>query len=205
MFITTPNGRLEGDGIEDIIEKYGKDCLKGARLAYADLSKAKLSGVNLGHADLYGANLYGADLKGADLEGANVYRANLYGADLRGARNLPELAIAQTSILPEGEIIGWKQAFDAERNPLVVRLLIPTDARRVNGTDRRCRADKAKVLEIQTPGGGDAGQVAYSGMDRDFVYRVGETVTATDFDDDRWNESMPGIHFFITRAEAVVY
>lgn len=36
MLITTPNGRLEGDDIEDIIEKYGKDCLKGAHLAYAD-------------------------------------------------------------------------------------------------------------------------------------------------------------------------
>jgi hypothetical protein len=34
---------------------------------------------------------------------------------------------------------------------------------------------------------------------------VGETIEVKDFDDDRWNECSAGIHFFITRKEAVEY
>ena len=44
-----------------------------------------------------------------------------------------------------------------------------------------------------------------SNYDKTFIYRVGEVVTVDDFDDDRWNECAPGIHFFITREEAVRY
>lgn len=32
-----------------------------------------------------------------------------------------------------------------------------------------------------------------------------ETVSVADFDENRWNECAPGIHFFITREEAVRY
>lgn len=35
MKITTPNGILEGESIEAILEKYGRDCLLGANLAGA--------------------------------------------------------------------------------------------------------------------------------------------------------------------------
>ena len=34
-------------------------------------------------------------------------------------------------------------------------------------------------------------------------YKVGEIAKVDDFDDDRRNECAPGIHFFITRQEAV--
>jgi hypothetical protein len=44
-----------------------------------------------------------------------------------------------------------------------------------------------------------------SDHDKNFLYRVGETVEVKDFDDDRWNECSTGIHFFITRDEAVIY
>ena len=44
-----------------------------------------------------------------------------------------------------------------------------------------------------------------SNYDSRFVYRIGETVEVPNFDDDRWNECAPGIHFFITRQEAVEY
>lgn len=44
-----------------------------------------------------------------------------------------------------------------------------------------------------------------SSHDPDFTYKKGETVHVEDFDTNRWNECAPGIHFFITRAEAVAY
>lgn len=179
MKITTPHGTLEGDNIEAILKQYGRDCLRGA--------------------DLYGADLYGANLSGADLRGAN----------LSGAK-LPELSIAKTSILPdEGDIIGWKKAWtdDMPATPVIVKLLIPADAQRSNATGRKCRASKARVLDLQDKQGNSLppDTTAYSGHDTDFTYKKGETIHVEDFDTDRWNECAPGIHFFVTRIEAVEY
>ena len=148
-------------------------------------------------ADLRGANLYGANLYGADLRGANLYGADLRGANLYGAMNF-KLPIACPYT---GEFIGWKKA-----NGYIVKLLIPEDAKRLSATGRKCRCNKAKVLEIQVLDGrrADISEVR-SGYDHDFVYTAGETVQVDNFDDDRWNECSTGIHFFITREEAVDY
>jgi len=47
MKIHTAKGILEGESIEAIIEKYGRDCLSGANLRYADLSYANLRSAKL--------------------------------------------------------------------------------------------------------------------------------------------------------------
>ena len=198
---------------------YGAD-LRGADLRYADLSDADLRyaklrdadlyGADLCGANLYGANLYGADLSDANLSGADLRDANLSGADLRDA-NYVQLSIAKTSILPdEGDIIGWKKAYvDGTMLPksVIVKLLIPADAQRSNGTGRKCRASKARVLDLQDKQGNSLppDTTAYSGHDTDFTYKKGETIHVEDFDTNRWKECAPGIHFFITRIEAVKY
>ena len=176
--------------------------LRHADLRHADLRNASLRKANLCGVDLRGANLYGADLQGADLRYASLYDANF-----DGARNIPPSVIAKTSILPdEGDVIGWKQARDVNNAPVIVKLLIPADAQRSNATTRKCRASKAKVLDIQNLGGESLdGVTANSKYDKDFIYRKGETVHVFDFDMNRWNECAPGIHFFITRQEAVEY
>ena len=46
---------------------------------------------------------------------------------------------------------------------------------------------------------------AVSNYDSNFVYEVGKIVEANNFDENRWKEYVPGIHFFITRNEAVMY
>ena len=195
---------------------YGADLrrayLYGADLSGADLRRAYLSGADLSGADLSGADLRRADLYGADLSGADLRRADLSGADLSGAdlsgADLPELTIAKTSILPdEGDIIGWKKAYVDDTTPVIVKLLIPSDAQRSNSTGRKCRASKARILDLQDKQGNSLppGTTAYSSHDPDFTYRKGETVQVEDFDTNRWNECAPGIHFFITRIEAVEY
>ena len=197
MKITTPNGILEGDSIEAILKKYGTACLLGAYLRYAYLRYADLRYADLRDADLRDADLFRADLRGADLR----------GADLRGA-NLSELTVAQTSILPdEGDIIGWKKALALDGAPIIVKLLIPSDAKRSNSTGRKCRANKARILDLQDRQGNSLppDTTAYSSFDPDFTYKKGETVHVEDFDTNRWNECAPGIHFFITRIEAVKY
>ena len=42
-------------------------------------------------------------------------------------------------------------------------------------------------------------------LSEDYTDKVGEIVKVDNFDKDRWNECSPGIHFFMTRDEAVRY
>ena len=230
MKITTPHGTLEGDNIEAILKEHGFNCLYGANLSdadlhgadlsyddlhsadlsYADLSDANLRYADLSDADLRYAKLRDADLYGADLCGANLYGANLSDANLSDA-NCVKLSLAKISILPEeGDIIGWKKTYvDGTMLPksVIVKLLIPADAQRSNATGRKCRASKARVLDLQDKQGNSlpSDTTAYSSYDTDFTYKKGETVHVEDFDTNRWNECAPGIHFFITRIEAAEY
>ena len=151
-------------------------------------------------ANLYGADLRDADLRGADLRGANLCDADLRDADLRGA-NLCDAEGCYLSCPTEGSFIGWKKA-----SGHIVKLRIPEDARRSSATGHKCRCDKAYVMEIQNMDGTRATEdTVRSDHDKNFVYTVGATVEVPDFDDNRWNECAPCIHFFIDRREAVEY
>ncbi len=154
-------------------------------------------------ADLHGADLHGANLRGANLYGADLYGANLYGADLRGAKNIPYIPMACPDT---GEFIAWKKAYGEDDLPCLVKLRIPKDARRSSATGRKCRADKAVVLSIESiDAEAVAPEVVYSRYDTSFAYKVGQSIVVPDFDTDRFNECAPGIHFFINRQEAIEY
>ena len=186
--------------------------LSGANLSDADLRNANLSGGNLRNANLCGANLCcanlsDADLRGADLCGADLRRANLRGADLRDAKNTDKIAWdVHTAFYPlqcpeTGSFIGHKKA-----SGYIVELEICANAKRSSATSRKCRCSKAKVLSITHLDGSDSGLTEVrSDYSKEFVYCVGETVEVPDFDENRWNECAPGIHFFVTREEAVKY
>lgn len=182
--------------------------LSGANLFNADLEDAdlrysELSGANLHHANLRRANLYGANLYGATLHDATLYDANLYKADLKDALDVPYIPL----VCPEtGSFIGWKKARMYDHSWCIVKLEIPEDAKRLSATSRKCRCDKAKVLEIQTLSGEAVSiEMARSKYDSTFTYKVGEMVRVDDFDENRWNECSTGIHFFINRQESVDY
>ena len=185
--------------------------LREANLSGADLREANLSGADLYGADLSGANLSGANLSGADLigtnlSGANLYRADLYGANLRWAKNIPSYA-CRLVCPEEGSFIGFKKARTTapDFREAIVKLLITEDAKRSSATTRKCRCDKAKVISITSLDGKENFTTAYSYYDRIFQYTVGQTVVIDDFDEDRWNECSTGVHFFITREEAIDY
>ena len=209
---------------------YGADLiiadLRVAYLIKADLREASLSGANLSGADLYEANLSGADLSGADLReanlsganlsGANLSGSNLSGADLRGAdlsganlrlaKNIPSY-VCHLVCPEEGSFIGFKKAHTTvpDSREAIVKLLISEDAKRSSATTRKCRCDKAKVISITSLDGKENFTTAYSYYDRFFQYTVGQTVIIDDFDEERWDECSTGVHFFITREEAVDY
>ena len=170
--------------------------LRGANLRGADLRKAYLREADLSEADLSEANLCGADLYMANFSEADLSEANLCGAYLHGSKginypmNCPE----------KGSFIGFKKV----RGYLIVELEITGDALRSSATGRKCRCSKAKVLSISNIDGTESNiNSARSVWDPDFVYTVGETIEVPNFDTNRWNECTSGIHFFITRQEAV--
>lgn len=117
----------------------------------------------------------------------------------------------------EGEFIGFKKAYiteveykqdgyhDVFRYPLLVKLRIPSDAKRSSSTSNKCRCNKAEVLEITDYMGNESYLKAYSYYDPNFEYEVGKFVEVKDFDDNRWNECSMGIHFFLTKHEAIMY
>ena len=175
--------------------------LADANLTNVNLSDANLAGVHFESANLAGANLKGANLKGADLTGANltgalITGANLVYANLRGAKNVPFIPLACPD---SGAFTAYKKASN-----YIIKLQIPKDAKRLSATSRKCRCNKAKVLEIQNLYGTKADITRVrSNFDKNFIYEVGKIVSVSDFDEDRWNECSTGIHFFVNRQEAV--
>ena len=178
--------------------------LYGANLIRADLRVAYLIKADLREANLSGADLSGADLYEANLSGANLRGANLYGANLKWAKNIPSY-VCHLVCPEEGSFIGFKKAHTTvpDSREVIVKLLITEDAKRSSATTRKCRCDKAKVISITSLDGKENFTTAYSYYDRIFQYTVGQTVIIDDFDEERWNECSTGVHFFITREEAV--
>lgn len=189
--------------------------LKGADLKYADLRNtdlnhtklydADLSGANLRYANLYGANLKNTnlrniDLNSADLRGADLNGANLYDANLTDIKTNIHTIGYNLACPEEGSFIGYKKAKDC-----IVKLLIMEDSKRSSATTLKCRCDKAKVLDIEKIDTGEKVESISSNYNDDFIYKVGEIVKVDDFDEDRWNECSPGIHFFINKQNAIKY
>lgn len=203
--------------------------LKNADLRYTDLHGAGFSEANLELAELERANLNRTDFRWANLKGTDFTDAELYGARLDTAIMSDDTRINFPLACPDqGAFIGWKKCHLyiplngtdlVTRKTVIVKLHILNTSRRSSATSRKCRCDRAEVLDIQDMHGNslvceelDDGRiimhddvVAYSTHDPYFTYEVGKIVSEDEFDKCRWNECAPGIHFFITRQEAVEY
>ena len=207
----------------------------GADLHGLDFSHLYLEGLNFKGANLSGCDLQFTDLISCNFENANLsnakmrnrtvlYKVNLTNVNLDDASIVFDSCIfveieidANTmdkyfpSICPsKGEFIGWKKAFIKKNEdtyyPGIVKLLIPSDAKRCSVFRRKCRCDKAKVISIECLYDPDKlVSVAYGFFDSAFKYELGKKVSVDNFDADRRHGCAPGIYFFMTREEAVEY
>ena len=195
--------------------------LSDMNFSHSNFINANLSNVNFYSSQLVNVllddcNLQSANLKNANLERASLRRVNLTYADIRGAKLYA--AVLENAILdniifddntknfrihcPEkGAFIAYKKGL----NNLIVKLLIPSDSRRVSSTMNCCRCDKAKVLEIKNFEGTKFFDEAWSTVAEGFCYKLGEWVYAENFNEDRWYDSTGGIHFWMTEEEAKAY
>ncbi|MGZ3235756.1 MAG: DUF5758 domain-containing protein [Burkholderiaceae bacterium] len=147
------------------------------------------------------ATVKAAIASGADLSGADLSRADLFRADLKDIKEA-SLVLARTQITPsEGAFVGWKKL----RGDVIARLVIPHDALRFNSYgSRKCRASKVFVHEMWE------GETVFTGTAYDkhtgkTAYRTGEEVFPDAFDENKQVECSHGIHFFLTKEEAIAY
>lgn len=170
-------------------------------LSYADLNGADLRWANLSYANLSRADLRWANLSRADIRGANLCRTCLSWADLSDIRYNEETAFYSMVCPEKGSFIGYKKA-----GGKIVELMITENAKRSSATTRKCRCSEAVVLSISNIDGTSFdGEKVSSDYDKSFVYEVGKTISVDNFNENRWEECSAGIHFFLTRDEAVRY
>jgi len=132
----------------------------------------------------------------ADLRNANLWNADLWNADLRNAKYLHKF-----SIVPEtGQFTAWKKA-----SGKLVKILIPSKAKRLNKPgSRKCRAEFVKTINIYNSDGSKCKDTKTKGThDNKLIYEIGKPTYPNKFNDDIRLECSNGIHFFITRQEAI--
>lgn len=124
----------------------------------------------------------------------------------------------------DGAFIGWKSIQFDDGGKVLIKLEIPEDARRISAINpsRKCRCDKAKVLDIidldtgehleraVNPGIHNSSSITsppagITNLKPDLEYVVGETVYPDSFDENRTHECSHGIHFFINKQDAINY
>ena len=170
--------------------------LSSANLSYADLSYADLSNV-----DFSNSNLSYAKLSYANLSNVDFYNANLYNAHLSFS-NIEAFKFPNFRICPEeGQFYG----FEKVQGNFILKLLISKHAKRLNPIGyRQCRASKVKVIEAYNPDGSKTNQTKFkSRHDPKFEYEINKWVEVKDFNDDVREIYAPGIHFFLTKEEAI--
>lgn len=150
-----------------------------------------------------------------DLQEVNLCDANLYTCKFILCCGL-ETAIVNDKTLyyrpqcpTNGSFIGYKGAwcYDPELHirPVLVTLEIPADAYRSSATTRKCRCDKAIVLDAYTLSNGQQlpnTVPIHSAYDGCFVYTIGQTLQVVDCNTNRWDECSTGIHFFMEEEDA---
>lgn len=183
-------------------------CFIGSSINNVSFHYAVLNRSDFGRALVYYSSMQFAILRCANLKMADFYCVDTYGADFHDVA-FDENGRLSRLVCPEkGSFIGFKNATYITGRGIescIVELEILEDALRSSATTRKCRCSKAKVLSITTLDGDPLDCEAFSYHDISFKYRVGEIVEVDNFDTNRWNECAPGIHFFITRQEAVDY
>ncbi len=141
------------------------------------------------------------DMRECDIRGADLYGAVLEHADLAGVVSDEDTKWFRLHCPEKGAFLGYKKCV----NDRLVQLLIPADAKRTSATLRSCRCSKAKVLTIKSFDYKENFDEAWSLVDENFVYKKGQWVEVKNFNEDRWQDSTTGIHFWLSREEAKAY
>lgn len=180
--------------------------LNGVDFHDSTVENALFDGCPMHGADFRNANMKTASFRYCDMGECDIRGANLFGAVLEYAKKDGIVSDENTQWFrlhcPEkGAFLAYKKCV----NDRMVQLLVPADAKRTSATLPSCRCSRAKVLTIKSFDFKENFDEAWSLVDEDFVYKKGQWVEVKDFNEDRWQDSTTGIHFWLTREEAKAY
>lgn len=197
---------MDLSGMDFVLSSFQNTVLDGVNFEGSSVENSlfdgcSLHGVNFKNANMRTASFRGCDLADSNIEGANLFGAVLERADLNGVHFDEQTRWFRMHCPETGPILGYKKCV----NDRLVQLLIPADAKRTSATLPSCRCNKAKVLTIKNFDSTEEYEEAWSLVDENFVYRKGEWVEVKDFNEDRWFDSTTGIHFWMSRDDAIGY
>lgn len=206
---------------------------RGRRLVVTSLTSYRFRGETFTDADLRRAHIHGA-LYGVVFKNCNLFGAelNTYDVTFKNCR-LPVTCVTREYFIknnkfdaktakqlvlpahmkhPEGKLIGYKKV-QLQNYKYIAVLEIPARARRIrawNSPDAKHRASCAKVVRLEELSGKLTSiKTAYSmrtgNNNKYLAYKVGEMVKPDKFDPNPMDTCSHGIHFFLTRREAVNY
>ena len=203
---------LSGRNLRDL--DFSRSTFENCDLRGTDFSGSRMDNVAFYNNKLIGMKLCGCKARGCsfrfqDMTDIDLRGANIYASVLEDAINQDKVIVDDNTKwykmrCPEiGEaFIAWKCCTDLR----VVMMLVPRDAKRCMATMETGRAEKVKVLKITNIDETENYSWAQSTVDPDFYYEVGKWLEpANGFQEDRWKDSSPGIHFFLDRQQCVDY
>lgn len=174
-----------------------------------DLTNASFRMANVSHGNFMSASMHNTIFSYTDIYYTR-FETNVTGAvfsNCKGYQHMFEYREGIPMNCPsDGAFIGWKTIMDDHNRMYLVKLQIPEDARRSSSFGRKCRCDKAKVLEIKNMKTGElVNEVINNSYYKSTRYTCNKMVYPDSFDENRWIECSNGIHFFINRDEALNY
>lgn len=175
---------------------------KTANFRYANFINADFINAYFSSANFRTTNFSSTNFSDADFRIANFRTTNFNNADLSNA-NFSNVIFNQRILPDEGSIIGWKKA-----QLKIIKLKVIDCKNAVGGlVGRKCRTKSVEVLEFQELDGTIITDITELSSDYNnkFKYKIGEIITVEDWNDKPYLECEKGIHFFITRDEAVRY
>ena len=133
------------------------------------------------------------------------YMGDEFGRGLEAGRNESAVPEGAGRVPEVGSFHGWKKLAD----DVLAHVLIPADAERVGGSEfGKCRASKVITLDLWNRSGVRLTDptARHAGTYRATVkYQWGEETVADNYDPDPTEQCTGGIHFFLTRQEALDY
>lgn len=166
--------------------------------AFPDTSLRETS---LQNSSMKGCMMRHCDLSNSDISGTNIFSTVLEYTKLTDVKYDENTRFFELYPPASGAYVGFKKCF----NQRIATLLIPTDAMRTSATMNCGRCSKAKVLAVKSFDETEEFEYGLATIDEEFEYRVGEYVEVENFNRNRWMDSTTGIHFWMTREEAIAY
>ena len=137
------------------------------------------------------------------LEEAIKQNANLKNAYLENAylekNNINKLKHLFQIIPMEGSFVAWKKL----ANNCLAKIEIPAKSPRTFSLiGRKCRAKYVKTLKIWDENGNEIKEM-HGGYNNSIIYKINRLTHADEFDNNMLIECTHGIHFFISKQEAL--